>query len=258
MSAAGAGLCLLMLAGGFPLLADDCSLAGFARNDAAAEAPFVVSTNRPAFRAVHGSAWVPGMVPVFAVEKSGVWELRRHPGRGQEDFTDPIFFGLPAVDESVTASVAGRWEIQATRSDGSRLHLAVELSEHHGRVAGRFDQTTDYRFAQIAGGTATAERLELDVKYINDEYRLLTERSGDRWLGRWMRRDGTEGGELELHRNAVPCGVPAKAAPVALFEVRPPAGSSSPRRYLLADDPVPAGWTREERPLVRVWRATSP
>lgn len=231
-------------------------LTGFGRSAKPAEPPFVATTHSPVFRAVLGPDWPAGLVPVFAVAKPGGWELRRHPGRGQEDFSEPLFFGLPAADESATASAAGRWEIHATRSDGSTLRLAIELAEQHGRIAGRFDQTTDYRFAQITGGTIDGDRLELDVKYINDEFRLLTARAGDRWKGRWTRRDETEGGALELFREAP--SKPVAAEPVGLFEARPQKGDANVRRYLLAGEPVPAGWARETNALVRVWRVASP
>lgn len=231
-------------------------LTGFARSTQPAEPPFVAATNASVFRAIQSPEWPVGLVPVFAVEKAGGWELRRHPGRGQEDFTDPLFFGLPAPDESATALVAGRWEISATRSDGSTLRLAIEIAEHHGRITGRFDQTTDYRFAQITDGTTDGIRLDLDVKYINDEFRLLTTHVDERWKGRWTRRDETEGGALELFRPAVAQAVPA--ASVGLFEARPKTGEGNDRRYLLADEPVPAGWTRATNALVRVWRTTSP
>lgn len=232
------------------------ALTGFGRSAKLADPPFVVVTNSPLFRAVLGPEWPVGLVPVFAVEKSGGWELRRHPGRGQEDFSEPLFFGLPDAGESVTAAAAGRWEIRATRGDGSTLRLAIELAVHHGRIAGRFDQTTDYRFAQITGGTTEDDRLELDVKYINDEFRLLTTRSGNRWKGRWTRRDETEGGTLELFRPSAP--KPITADPVALFEAKPQKGEANVRRYLLAGEPVPTGWTRETNALVRVWRVASP
>jgi hypothetical protein len=231
-------------------------LTGFGRSAKPSEPPFVAATNSPAFRAVQGPNWPAGLVPVFAVEKPGGWELRRHPSRGQEEFSEPFFFGLPAAGESASASTAGRWEINATRNDGSTLRLAIELAEHHGRLAGRFDQTTDYRFAQITGGTTDGDRLELDIKYINDEFRLLTARAGDRWKGRWTRRDESEGGALELFRQSAP--KPIAADPFALFEARPQQGDANVRRYLLAGEPVPAGWARATNALVRVWRVTSP
>lgn len=248
--------CVLAFAAVTNIAAGGTVLTGFARSTKPAEPPFVATTNAAVFRAIQSPDWPVGLVPVFAVEKGGRWELRRHPGRGQEDFTDPLFFGLPAPEESATAFVAGRWEISATRSDGSTLRLAIEIAEHHGRITGRFDQTTDYRFAQITGGTTDGIRLDLDVKYINDEFRLLTTHAGERWKGRWTRRDETEGGALELFRPAVAQAVPT--ASIGLFEARPQTGEGHDRRYLLADEPVPVGWTRATNALVRVWRTTSP
>src|SRR5687768_843217 len=40
-----------------------------------------------AFRAMCTNQWLPGLVPMFMVEKSGQIELRRRPLRGQENTT---------------------------------------------------------------------------------------------------------------------------------------------------------------------------
>jgi hypothetical protein len=214
-------------------------------------------SDQPAvFSAVVDREWYPGLVPVFAVEKSGSWELRRRPGTGQESFSEPIFFGLPPEHEPKAAEVSGRWEVSATRADGSVLRLALELAAEGEAVSGRFDQNTDYRFAQVIGGSFRTNRLELAVKYINDDYRLLTERRGERWAGRWQRADDSEGGALELFRGLPPAALPTQGRLVALHEYR--RQGSGARLYLLAGEPVPAGWIAEPCPLVRVWRTSAP
>jgi hypothetical protein len=221
--------------------------------------PFVPrkSSDLPAvFSAVVDREWHPGLLPVFAVEKSGGWELRRRPGTGQENFLEPLFFGLPPEHEPEAAEVSGRWEVSATRADGSVLRLALELAAEGEAVSGRFDQNTDYRFAQLTGGSVRTNRLELAVKYINDDYRLIAQRRGDRWAGRWQRADDSEGGALELFRGLPPAALPAHGRLVALHEYR--RQGSGARLYLLAGEPVPAGWIAEPRPLVRVWRTSAP
>jgi hypothetical protein len=221
--------------------------------------PFVPrkSPDQPAvFSAVVDREWHPGLLPVFAVEKSGSRELRRRPGVGQENFSEPIFFGLAPEHEPEAADVCGRWEIFATRADGSVLRLALELAAEGEAVSGRFDQNTDYRFAHVMGGSVRTNRLELAVKYINDDYRLIAQRRGVRWAGRWQRADDSEGGALELFRGLPPAALPAHGRLVALHEYR--RHGSGARLYLLAGEPVPAGWIAEPRPLVRVWRTAAP
>ena len=221
--------------------------------------PFVPRklTNAPAaFSAVVAREWQLGLVPVFAVEKAGGWELRRRPGIGQENFSEPVFFGLAPENEPEAVNAAGRWEVSATRADGSVLRLALELAVEGEAVSGRFDQHTDYRFAQLVGGNFRTNRLELEVKYINDDYRLLTQRRGERWVGRWQRADDSEGGALELFRGLSPAELPAGGQLVELREYRRP--GSAGRLFRLADDPAPDGWIAELRPLVRVWRRAVP
>lgn len=246
----------------FPLFSQaaepDVGLVPFARGETNG-LPFLPRklTNAPAaFSAVVAREWQPGLLPVFAVEKAGGWELRRRPGIGQENFSEPVFFGLPPENEPEAVSACGRWEVSATRADGSVLRLALELAVEGEAVSGRFDQNTDYRFAQVIGGSFRTNRLELAVKYINDDYRLLTERRGERWAGRWQRTDDSDGGALELFRGLPPTELPAGGHLVDLREFRRP--GSEGRRYRLADEPVPDGWIAEARPLVRVWRMAAP
>src|SRR5687767_8474623 len=73
-----------------------------------------------AFLAVCTNSWPAGLVPVFAVEKTNRVELRRRPGLGQENFSEPLFFALPPGNEPEAAKVAGRWECLGNRPGGSR------------------------------------------------------------------------------------------------------------------------------------------
>lgn len=230
------------------------SLASFSRPALTNAQPFIIApTNAPAlFQAIVSRDWLPGLVPMFVVEKEGRRELRRLPARGQENFAEPLFFALPPEDEAETAAVAGRWELTATRADGSKPRLAVELATDREQVAARLDQNTDYRFAYITKGSIHTNRLELRVEYIKDVYLLSVDRRNDRWLGRWRLEDDTEGGSLELWRGLTQVAPPPGLAMVALHECSR-AGDDA-RLYVLADEPVPAGWKREARPLCRVWR----
>jgi hypothetical protein len=192
------------------------------------------------------------LVPVFAVEKTGFTELRRLPGRGQENFSEPLFFGLPAEGETNALRLAGHWAAAATRADGATHRLALELAVDGERVAARFDQNTDYRFAFVESGWVQARQLTLEVRYLSDTYQLRLTDTATGWTGRWQRTDETEGGALELTRRPN-FSAPPTAQPVALYECHQP-GEARSRRYLRADEPVPPGWERRPTPLVRVWQ----
>ena len=78
------------------------ALSGFAFESALGRTPVVagVSNTVVAFRAVTGKTAPSGLVPIFAVETHGRIELRRIPGKGQESFSDPVFFAWPPRRES--------------------------------------------------------------------------------------------------------------------------------------------------------------
>jgi hypothetical protein len=207
------------------------------------------------FRAVVGQDWRPGLVPLFTVEKEGRHELRRLPGRGQENFSDPLFFALPPEDEPEAKRIAGRWELAASRDDGSKVRAALELACEGERVAGRFDPLTDYRFANVTAGSLRTNHLELRVEHVADAYVLAADWRDGRWLGRWRRADDTDGGELELWRRLSPAVLPVGLGSIALHECRRSEGQQP--RYLLANEPLPPGWKRAVRPLCRVWPAAA-
>ena len=230
------------------------SLSGFAFESAPGRTPVVavVTNTVVAFRAVTGKAAPSGLVPIFAVETQGRIELRRIPGKGQEIFSDPVFFAWPPRRESEAGRVSGRWEALAIREDRSRHRFALELAVEGERVAARFDPDTDYRFAHLTDGRLQHGRLELQVAYLNDHYRLSAERRKDRWVGSWRLEDDSASGPLELWREASATQAPPRRGTIALHECRK---AGSPERiYRLADEPLPPGWQRVSPPLCEVWK----
>ena len=230
------------------------ALSGFAFESAMGSPPVVaaVSNTSVAFRAVTGKTAPPGLVPIFAVETQGRVELRRIPGKGQESFSDPVFFAWPPRRESEAGKVSGRWEALAIREDRSRHRFALELAVDGERVAARFDPDTDYRFAHLTDGRLRHGRLELQVAYLNDYYRLSAERRKDRWVGSWRLEDDSASGPLELWREASATQAPPRREVIALHECRK-AGSPE-RSYRLADESLPPGWQRVSPPLCEVWK----
>lgn len=230
------------------------ALSEFAFESASGRPPIVavLSNTVVAFRAVTGKAAPSGLVPIFAAETHGRIELRRIPGKGQESFSDPVFFAWPPRRESESGRVSGRWEALAIREDRSRHRFALELAVDGERVAARFDPDTDYRFAHLTEGRLERGRLDLQVAYLNDHYRLLVERRKDRWFGSWKLEDDSASGPLELWREAPSTKTPPRRGVIALHECRK---AGSPERiYRLADDPLPPGWQRVSPPLCEVWR----
>jgi len=223
--------------------------------------PPETSTNapvRPAFRAVPGISGQAGrtpplgLVPLFTVETQGRTELRRLPARGQESFSDPIFFAWPPRSESEAGHVAGRWEAMAIREDRSRHRFALELAVAADRVSARFDPDTDYRFAHLTEGRWHNRRLDLRVEYLNERYRLSVEHRKERWVGTWRLEDDSASGPLELWREASATQAPPRRGTIALHECRK--GGSPERIYRLADEPLPPGWQRVSPPLCEVWK----
>ena len=230
------------------------ALSEFAFESAPGRTPVVagVSNTVVAFRAVTGKTAPSGLVPIFAVETHGRIELRRIPGKGQESFSDPVFFAWPPRRESEAGNVSGRWEALAIREDRSRHRFALELAVDGERVAARFDPDTDYRFAHLTEGRLERGRLDLQVAYLNDHYLLSAERRKDRWVGSWKLEDDSATGPLELWREAPSTKTPPRRGVIALHECRK---AGSPERiYRLADDPLPPGWQRVSPPLCEVWK----
>jgi hypothetical protein len=193
------------------------------------------------------NVWLPGLVPIFGVEKTNRFELRRRPPRGQEDSTEPLFFALPLADEADAALLAGRWEVEATRGD-SEVDLALELTVETNAVAGRFDQYSEYRFAYLAGGSFRSNALSLRVEYLSDIYLLTAAVAEGKLTGRWHRDDNSEVGVWNAERRGLV--VSAATNVVELHEWR----RGSERRYTVGAERVDPGWERLPRPLCRVWQ----
>ena len=203
-----------------------------------------------AFLAVCTNSWPGGLVPIFAVEKTNRVELRRRPGLGQENSSEPLFYALPPVAEPEAVKLAGRWECLGTRASGSKEFFGWDLAIDGEKVAGRFDQFTDFRFGRIAGGTFRSNQLELRIEYIMDAYVVKGTWSEGKLKGHWTRVDDSENGTWEATRPSVQ--LPAATNLVALFEWRRPADEA--RHYLIQGETLAGDWQRNPQPLCRVWK----
>ena len=201
------------------------------------------------FHAVAADAWPPGLAPIFAVEKDGRIELRRRPLTGHENYSEPLFFALAPEDEPEAARITGRWSFKATRQGQPEPSNALELLIDGRYITGRFDQTTDLRFAQVASGTLKSNRFELKIDYISDSYLLTAEFSEGRMKGEWRHVEDHERGEWEASRPA-PL-YPANARLSALYQWT--RLSDQARRYALDGETLGPEWERSTRPLCRVW-----
>lgn len=206
-----------------------------------------------AFRAVCTNDWPAGLVPVFAVEKPGRFELRRVPPRGLENDHQPLFFALPPEHETEAVKVAGRWTCHATRGDGSEPYLGWDLAIDGERLGGRFDQGTEYRFAYLTGGTFRSNQIELRVEYAMSAYTLSGEWRNGRLKGVWRHVDDSERGAWEAWRE--PVQLPPAEGAVALYECR--RASDDARRYALEGEALENDWKRAALPLCRVWHASA-
>jgi hypothetical protein len=208
-----------------------------------------LQVEHPAFFAVVTNEWLAGLAPLFAVEKTNRIELRRRPLRGQENFTEPLFFALPPDDDPDAAKLIGRWDCKATR-DGSRPYVGIELTLEGDRIAGRFDQNTDYRFAFITGGTFKSNRLELRVEYIKEVYLLAGDWREGKLTGEWRQMEDAEKGTWEASRLNTP--IPPANDTVALYEWRRQTDGAI--SYGIETEQLESPWQREPRPVCRVWR----
>jgi hypothetical protein len=203
-----------------------------------------------AFRAVVTNEWPAGLVPLFAVEGRQGFELRRLPLRGQENFSDPLFFALPPEQEPAALKIAGRWDCVAGREGELKDYFGWELSIENENVSGRFDQGSEYRYPYITAGSFRSNRLELRVEYIQDAYLLEGEWKEGKLSGKWRRSDDSEGGTWEAARE--PVRLPDAKQSVPLYEWRRAADGK--RRYALDGEKLEPDWERAATPLCRVWR----
>ena len=205
-----------------------------------------------AFRAVISEDWLPGFVPIFAVEKDGSAFLRRAPLAGQESFSEPLFFAVPLEDEPAARRIAGRWTCISTNARGDKHYFGWDLTLDGERVIGRFGQHTEYRVALLARGTFRSNRIDLIVEYINDRYAMQGIWHDRKLTGTWQLVDGEDHGwwEGSLVENRSSALDSANLAP--LYEWR--AADGKARRYSTDTALGESGWERTPRPLCQVWR----
>ena len=155
------------------------------------------SKEAPSFWAIRSQAWPTGLIPVYQVidRNSGKYQLVRKPSHGKENVTDPLFFALPLSSETDTSSIHGRWELEATHRDGGLDVLCIDWATFQGKLFGRMDPDTDYRFAWINGGTFDRTYVGLKVQYIDVDYLLKGNLEEGKLAGTWMRKDDADGGE---------------------------------------------------------------
>jgi hypothetical protein len=213
--------------------------------------PTVIGT---AFVVVVSQTWPEGMVPVFALDaEHGSFELRRLPPRGLENSADPIFFGLPRIDETNAAKIAGTWSITATNANRSVHHMTWELAADDSSIGGRFDPASEYRVAYVTSGRFESNVLQLQIDYSNDRYEVSGQWNGGRMEGAFKQFDGDDRGVWAGIRGAAPAWqLPSKTRIVPLFEWTRSGGRE--KRYCAGDISPGDGWRRGSRPLCRVWR----
>jgi hypothetical protein len=203
-----------------------------------------------AFVAVCTNNWPAGLVPIFAVEKTNRIELRRRPALGQENSSEPLFYALPPTDEPEAAKLAGRWDCLGIRGTGTKEFFGWDLAIEGEKVAGRFDQFTDFRFGRIAGGTFRSNQLELRIEYLMDAYVVKGTWRDGKLKGDWTRVDESENGTWEATRP--PAMFPTSTDLVTLYEWRRPTDDA--RRYFIEGEKPVGDWQRAARPLCRVWK----
>jgi hypothetical protein len=203
-----------------------------------------------AFRAVVTNVWLPQLIPIFNIERKGRFELHRLPPRGQANITEPFFFALPPLDETNAAALSGRWKCQAKRGDGALVYPDFELAVDDTKVAARFDQSTEFRFAFITEGSFVSNRLELRIENVSDHYQMIGLLEERQLSGTWRHLEGTEQGSWKAERD-LPAFVPPEPSEIVdLYEWKDGSGST---QYMFEGIAV-EGWTRTIRPLCRVWR----
>ena len=118
--------------------AEEPRLVPFRANLGTNQAPFAAAattTGSVAFQAFAGRDWSPGLVPIFAVEKHGRWELRRRPGKGQENFSEPLFLALPPDTVIVVghdyppAGREPRWTTTVAEQRALNIHVRDGIDE---------------------------------------------------------------------------------------------------------------------------------
>ena len=220
--------------------------------------PPTAATQQRLFRAIRPDGWFQGLVPLYVVDVGSRVELRRLPGKGQENLSDPFVFILPHREESPAAlRIAGRWEVAALRSDKSPANFAWELAtDGSERVAGRFEQLTDYRFAHVLPGKFLDGKLTVEVEYLNQRFSVAGTESNGTLQGHWRESEGADSGTWRATRSGVPLPSGIDRGTLPLWEwVRPSDGT---RFYGIGAAPAGEGWIRTPRPLGDVWPLVNP
>ncbi len=202
------------------------------------------------FLAVVTNRWLPGLIPLFAIETETGFRLSRQPPPGEERFLEPLFFALPPEEEAEASRVSGHWECRATRGDGTLTYFGWDLAIDKEKAFGRFDPDTDYKFASITRGSFLSNRLELRVEYIADVYLLTGAWRENRLQGEWVARDSSETGTWSCHHTASYL-LPANQT-CRLYEWTDASGRK--RRYGIENETAQPNWNRAKTPLCRVWR----
>lgn len=204
-----------------------------------------------AFYVLKCDRWPAGCVPLFEVELEGRLQLRRRPLAGQENFTEPLCFALPLSDEALCSQLAGVWNCTGESPNRSKHAFNLELTLEADRVVGRFDQNTDYRFAQLVSGSCRSNELRLEITYAQERFLLTGRIQAGRIVGDWRQEGETDHGTWSGARSEPSWEIPDEAATVPLYEWRRMSDGS--RSYHPASVAGMEGWSRSHKPFCRVW-----
>lgn len=201
------------------------------------------------FYAVHSERWPAGLVPVFEMAEGKGFALKRLPVAGEEKSSEPLFFALPLEDESEASILCGQWEFTAVRNDSTSL-TSLQVTYARGEVSARFDQNTDYGFAQLNRGTFQNNELTLTVQYISDSYLLRGKWDGRILTGQWKAQEESEHGTWRATQEPKNFSPPSGA--VRLFEWRRP--SDGALRYATEQEVMLDEWQKNPDAICRVWK----
>lgn len=143
----------------------------------------------------------PGAAALFEVVASDRASLRRLPAMGREDAAEPLCRVMAApggsggeVGEGRRDEVAGAWRVVSRGADGSVHRLGWEWWSDGRDLAGRFDPSSDFRFARILRGTNGGGRVAFTVEYIQDHYDVRGRATATGWSGTWTKRGEADTG----------------------------------------------------------------
>jgi hypothetical protein len=212
-----------------------------------------VSKSNVVFLAFPATNWWMGLVPLFAVEREGRFELRRRAARGEENTTEPFCFILPLADEPMAGAIAGAWDCTGTRPGGATSWFGWELAVEGENLSGRFEQGSEFRVAYLTGGTVRSNRVRLTVEYVMDHYELAGEWRAGEMSGTWRQVGEESSGVWRAKRVAGRDPGLGRSPAEMLYEYRH--RREGTRRYATAAELEAPDWERSARPLGRVWPA---